>query len=293
MIMRSVKLGAILLSIVAVAAPAATAAGGELSTRVTMLVGFPRAGEAGPTATVVPGMVIPVRSMPAARAVELAKEGKALKSVASVAGTLERTLGLGHVEVGYGETRRLAVGTPADFAGPTAGSTTRATVTLLGFNEEVATYRVALRQAGAVLADTRVAALRGERAVVGGVDGEAAPYFFLVLEPASEIARFDDLEGDVTPPRILVKEMPGYPEPARSQGTQGAVVLQAVIDESGEVTDLVVIQGQPDGLSEAAVEAVRRWRFEPARLGGKPIAVYYNLTVNFRLADKEAAPAEG
>jgi outer membrane biosynthesis protein TonB len=37
------------------------------------------------------------------------------------------------------------------------------------------------------------------------------------------------------------------------------------------------------GLSEKAVEAVRKWRFEPATLNGEPVAVYYNFTLNFRL----------
>ncbi len=37
------------------------------------------------------------------------------------------------------------------------------------------------------------------------------------------------------------------------------------------------------GLDQAAVDAIKKWRFEPATLHGKPVAVYYNLTVNFRL----------
>ena len=44
-----------------------------------------------------------------------------------------------------------------------------------------------------------------------------------------------------------------------------------------------VLKGLPMGLSEAAEEAVKRWKFKPATLNGKPVSVYFNLTVNFQL----------
>ncbi len=47
------------------------------------------------------------------------------------------------------------------------------------------------------------------------------------------------------------------------------------------MTDVKVLKGLPSGLTEAAVEAVPKWRFEPATLEGNPVAVYYLVTVSF------------
>ena len=44
-----------------------------------------------------------------------------------------------------------------------------------------------------------------------------------------------------------------------------------------------MLKGLPMGLEESAVDAIKTWRFKPATLNGKPVMVYYNLTVNFKL----------
>lgn len=89
--------------------------------------------------------------------------------------------------------------------------------------------------------------------------------------------------GAVTKPEILFKTQPRYTEMARRAGIQGVVILKAVIDERGYVTNLEVERGQPMGLDQAAVEAVKTWRFKPATLHGRPVKVYFYLTVNFQL----------
>ena len=61
------------------------------------------------------------------------------------------------------------------------------------------------------------------------------------------------------------------------------MILQAVIDKQGQIGEVEVLRGLPLGLSESAVAAVERWRFEPATLKGKPVRVYLSLTVNFSL----------
>ena len=61
------------------------------------------------------------------------------------------------------------------------------------------------------------------------------------------------------------------------------MIVQAIIDKQGAVTNVKVLKGLPMGLSEQAVEAIKKWKFKPATLNGKPVDVYYNLTVNFRL----------
>ena len=89
--------------------------------------------------------------------------------------------------------------------------------------------------------------------------------------------------GDVQPPTKLVAPPPQYTEIARKARIQGVVIVEAIIDKEGNVTNVKVLKGLPMGLDTAAADAVRKWKFKPATLNGKPVAVIYNLTVNFRL----------
>jgi protein TonB len=89
--------------------------------------------------------------------------------------------------------------------------------------------------------------------------------------------------GDIAPPVKVFSPQPGYTEEARQARVQGIVILQAIIDAEGNVTDVRVLKGLPEGLAESAVETVRNWRFKPATLEGKPVPVYFNFTINFSL----------
>jgi protein TonB len=89
--------------------------------------------------------------------------------------------------------------------------------------------------------------------------------------------------GKVLPPRRLHAPAPVYPELARQVRRQGIVVVRATIDRAGEVVDVAVEKGLGFGLDESALEAVRRWRFAPATLDGRPVPVYFHLTVRFEL----------
>ena len=89
--------------------------------------------------------------------------------------------------------------------------------------------------------------------------------------------------GEMDRPVRVAGVDPVYTEAARRVREQGVVILDAVIDESGAVREIEVVKPLRFGLTEAAVRAVSTWRFEPARLDGRPIAVRYNLTVRFSL----------
>ena len=89
--------------------------------------------------------------------------------------------------------------------------------------------------------------------------------------------------GAVARPVKIFSPKPQYTELARRAGLEGMVILQAVIDRQGRIGEVEVLRGLPLGLSESAVAAVERWRFEPATLKGKPVRVYLSLTVKFTL----------
>jgi protein TonB len=69
---------------------------------------------------------------------------------------------------------------------------------------------------------------------------------------------------------------------ARRARVTGKVILQAVINERGDVVDVKVLKSHPL-LDDSAISAVKRWKYKPATLEGKPVAVYFTVVVNFTL----------
>jgi TonB family protein len=91
------------------------------------------------------------------------------------------------------------------------------------------------------------------------------------------------VDAEVVKPRPAFNPRPDYTEAARQHRLMGVVIVEAVIDEHGCVTDSRILKGLPDGLDGAALTAVRDWAFLPATVLGQPVAVYYVLTLNFQL----------
>ncbi len=89
--------------------------------------------------------------------------------------------------------------------------------------------------------------------------------------------------GSDVAPRFLHREMPIYPLLARRLGKEGKVLLRLTIDEKGNLLGVDVIEKGGYGFTEAAMEAVKKSTFLPARKDGKPIASRALLTVRFRL----------
>lgn len=82
-------------------------------------------------------------------------------------------------------------------------------------------------------------------------------------------------------PELIGKPVRQYPEVARKAGIQGTVIVEVVIDKEGCVRRPRILKGLPLGLDGAALAAVRSWTFQPATMDGRPVAVYYVLTVSF------------
>lgn len=89
--------------------------------------------------------------------------------------------------------------------------------------------------------------------------------------------------GGVSAPRPIYDPEPEYSEEARKAKYQGTVVLWVIVGPDGRPRDIRVSRPLGMGLDEKAVEAVRQWRFEPARKDGQPVPVQVSIEVNFRL----------
>ena len=88
--------------------------------------------------------------------------------------------------------------------------------------------------------------------------------------------------GMVQEARLIQSAPPVYPALAKSNRVSGDVVLDALIDAAGKVTKVKVISG-PVLLQQPAVDTVRQWKYEPARLDGQAVAMHLTVTVRFRL----------
>ena len=87
----------------------------------------------------------------------------------------------------------------------------------------------------------------------------------------------------ITPPSLLHEVKPVYTDEGRRRSVEGEVVMEVVVRADGSVGQVRVLQGLGSGLNERAADAVRQWRFAPARRFGKPVDVLVEVAVEFRL----------
>ena len=88
--------------------------------------------------------------------------------------------------------------------------------------------------------------------------------------------------GDVQPATLISRVSPVYPMLAKNQHVAGDVVIDALIDANGRVTTMKVISG-PTLLYRAAKDALHQWKYQPASLNGKPVAMHLKVTLQFRI----------
>jgi TonB family protein len=108
----------------------------------------------------------------------------------------------------------------------------------------------------------------------------ARPPVAPVEEPEDHIYH---VTSRITPPVLLERVQPDYPPGERRAGREGTVVLTAVIDKDGQLRDPKVIRPVSPVLDASAIQAVLRWRYQPARLGDRDVAVYTVVRLAFTL----------
>ena len=121
-----------------------------------------------------------------------------------------------------------------------------------------------------------------ENGVPGGVPFSTATDGGPGREPGDDAILDPGVDG-VTIPALVERIQPVYPETARKLRQEGAVILEAIITSSGAVDEVRVVASRGLLLDEAAMEAVRKWRYRPATLNGRAVAVRLTVTVRFGL----------
>jgi TonB family protein len=86
--------------------------------------------------------------------------------------------------------------------------------------------------------------------------------------------------GKILPPRLVSSVLPVYPQIAQQAGVTGTVVIETTIDKEGRVVKTKVISG-PELLRQAAVSALRQWKYEPSKLNGQPISIEIVVSIQF------------
>ncbi len=264
---------------------------GSIGTNFAILVGYPSAEQSADRgALLVPGTVIPLAAEGSVTGDSLRRQ--IIEKSLSFTQAADKLWGTFRLDAGrrrqLGKYVKAVPGSVLELP-PIEEAGVRLTATPVRFTGQTATYRIQFRQGDKLLADSTVTVARGGRAVVGGMNGPAAPYIFVLIEPdppgqsSQEAIRSQKALG-ITQPEIIEKVAPKYPEDAKKNKIQGIVILELTIEADGRVSDIRALQDPDSRLTAAAVEAVRQWRFSPAKgKDGNPVRVLSSVTINFEL----------
>ena len=88
---------------------------------------------------------------------------------------------------------------------------------------------------------------------------------------------------DVQQPVLLKRVEPEYPRAAQITRSEGMVILEAVITKKGDVEGIRILRSDNSLLEKAAVDAVLQWKYKPATVQGRPVKVYFTVTVRFHM----------
>jgi periplasmic protein TonB len=114
--------------------------------------------------------------------------------------------------------------------------------------------------------------------VIGGTGAVPAPVIPKEKGPKAPVR----VGGRVKEPKLISRVEPRYPLLALQTHMQGTVIVDAIIDEHGNVVEAKIVSGPPL-LIQSAMDAVRQWKYEPTYLNDEPVPVQLSVTVTFRL----------
>jgi periplasmic protein TonB len=119
-----------------------------------------------------------------------------------------------------------------------------------------------------------------EGGVPGGVVGGVVGGLPAELPPPKKAVR---VGGNIIAPKLVKRVDPVYPALAAQSRVQAMIILEATVDTKGHVTHVTVLRGSPL-FDEAAMTAVKQWRYQPLLLNGEPTEFILTVTVMFRLS---------
>ena len=115
-------------------------------------------------------------------------------------------------------------------------------------------------------------------------NSESVPSDKPVDNPERLISKSSE-RSEIIPGRLVYTANPKYPKQAKKEQLEGNVVVEATIERNGNVGDLAIVSGDVV-LADAAVDAIRSWRFEPYTKSGQPVQVHQKLAFNFTRSEK-------
>ena len=128
--------------------------------------------------------------------------------------------------------------------------------------------------------DVAIAMLQEAISQLRAQSREQAAQIAYAAPPIGQTVR---IGGDIRPPVKLRDVAPAYPADARAANIQGRAILEITINEAGAVSGIVPLRSPSPSLEQAAVDAVRQWRYRPTLLNGEPVGVVMTVTVDFSL----------
>ena len=119
--------------------------------------------------------------------------------------------------------------------------------------------------------------------VLGGIIGASRGSALPALPPPTAVKRVVRVGGNIKAPRLIYQPEFVYPPLARAARVEGEVLIEATIDENGDVVEARAVSG-PGLLIPAALKAVSQWKYEPTLLNGEPVSVHMTVHVFYRLS---------
>ena len=101
--------------------------------------------------------------------------------------------------------------------------------------------------------------------------------------PAMATPQRIPIGGNVRPSKLVAQARPEYPADLKQQGVTGSVIIRAIISKTGDILNAQVINTVHPGLAQAALDAVKQWRYQPTLLNGQPVEVITTITIGFEL----------